>query len=916
MTYLLDINATGEDGEDIGDSIAASLKVVGCPEAFKIASLSTDNGGAGTTDEGMAKLIARGLTILNALVAGCTIHGLCLQLSEGIIKWFGQGGLDTSNMMQMLHSAYDVQKHFTTEEWHHTITVSAEWVKERLSDDYEIDEEDHFEKKFAVVKTWRKWKPMEDAPSLWPQIKDKDGELKSSYRGIPPAILTRWKYVGDAACVVWHSYIVLFRLLQVVINVHGSRVMGGIASKMMPLMTNVEIYSDLAFTKCFHEGYFNRNIDWMMQSDDLTKPGWQSHQILVRYYWMDRRLTKLKHSMFTYAPDFDDFQKTLRLDGIDREMQKKKATAMMDGAIKQLHRHFIRWATQELIPAALLAEPPLAKAVARTILGLEADPLADAPFADNMGQTFYSKAHDDFFKISAFEQFVGKQFKKTLSLDALAESVYDPTKLFKPIVLFAAKNLLMPKPLCDLRDVKKLNIRYGSPLLIQKHMWSFYLPMASHTQPVESALKLGRDVSKSGRHEETRSAVAILKHNLILDPEDRRKRISELSASDKAFHYFKSTQLHYDTVEGLLEKDGTGELLAEIKEAGKRKHFKHKRIEKKIEKIDETGNKLRKENKHQKSTALHRTAAALGMTPYSIFSSDGPSGVFLRLELIARGFTVDELKDQETFANFSAVLNALKAHEMDRVRYLHLKSDEIDRGEAVLLAKKNFVQLQDGDKFEPQEKVSVKPTDRMVLYSQVKGLSIKFLRDELIARDFPAEEIATMGIKCLKVELTVDEVDRIGKVYKDASEPTKKAHQDLAKKYFLQLQEGPLFVAPLVVKPTDRMVLYSKVGGDSIKFVRDELLARAFTVEAVGNKGIKRLKKDLMAHEVDRIGSVYKDANELTKSAHQELAKKYFVQLQEGALFVAPVKKKKKKKTGAEDTVTDPMEGVVVEARA
>ena len=140
----------------------------------------------------------------------------------------------------------------------------------------------HFVPKLKTILGFRDFT---DVDSFWPRKKDpKTGELKKQLRKIPAAVLTRWHLVGEAAEAVWHSYILLFRCLQIAINIHGSKKAGNIASGMMPLMTEPEIFSDLALIKCYHECYFTLHMSWMMYSDDLTGvPGHQAHQILVRY---------------------------------------------------------------------------------------------------------------------------------------------------------------------------------------------------------------------------------------------------------------------------------------------------------------------------------------------------------------------------------------------------------------------------------------------------------------------------------------------------------------------------------------------------------------------------------------------------------------------------------------------------------
>ena len=69
-----------------------------------------------------------------------------------------------------------------------------------------------------------------------------------------------------------------------------------------------------------------------------------------------------------------------------------------------LQKHFIRWCSNKLLPAALMSERPNALAVARAITGAEMLP----PNLDDEGVEigFYSDVHGKMIFISKFEEFL------------------------------------------------------------------------------------------------------------------------------------------------------------------------------------------------------------------------------------------------------------------------------------------------------------------------------------------------------------------------------------------------------------------------------------------------------------------------------------------------------------------------------
>ena len=168
LTFLLDLNGTGNSGEDICDAIVASLKNVRCPEDFLLTTLATNSGGAGTTEEAADKLEARRVTIIDALVSACTLHCYQLHLSIGVNMQMGAGSLKKKNMMQMLHCAYDIQKNLSSAEFQEYIKIASDWVTAQLGEDAVL-EEGHFQPKFNKIKAWCNWKPLTNSPSLWPQ---------------------------------------------------------------------------------------------------------------------------------------------------------------------------------------------------------------------------------------------------------------------------------------------------------------------------------------------------------------------------------------------------------------------------------------------------------------------------------------------------------------------------------------------------------------------------------------------------------------------------------------------------------------------------------------------------------------------------------------------------------------------------
>ena len=227
---------------------------------------------------------------------------------------------------------------------------------------------------------------------------------------MPAPILTRWWYVGEACSFVWQYYPAILKATQIVINVY-SRKPNKIASGLQPLLLEQEVFADLCYVKCYHSAYFKRHMKWLQSAHDLSgRVGFQSHQILARYVLMRRDLEKLRRTLATTHVDFEDFWHTIAtMDKNGRLLQgilKRKSDLFISVAIESLDKHFSRWANPSLLPAALLAEGPLAKVTARAILGL------DHPVIDLYERFFVSPVHCEVFDMLEYQIFVSGLVEK------------------------------------------------------------------------------------------------------------------------------------------------------------------------------------------------------------------------------------------------------------------------------------------------------------------------------------------------------------------------------------------------------------------------------------------------------------------------------------------------------------------------
>ena len=484
---VLDMDASQGDTDACAEAVQYSLQKVG---GIKLQGSTTDSGGGGVLDALAASLNSRGLCNTNYKVAGCCIHTFQLTLKNPVEKVLGEGGLGMRNLLQMLHAVYDMQQSLEYEEFIEVMNESISFVK-RVQADSDFD---YGDSAYDVIFKER----MDHVIDFYDDFKchrfffASKGKRSAAIKKMQAPVLTRWWYVGEACKYVWKLFPVILKATQIVINVYSGKP-NKIASGLQPLLLERDIFTDLALVKCYHSAYFEKHLKWLQESTDLSHvPGFQSHQMIPRYFLIRRDLEKIRRTMRTDHPDFGDFRSSIaRHHHSERETQRSKSKIFVNLAVESLDKHFKRWMNAQLLPAALLSEDPLALAVARVMVGHSNPPI------NQFERFFVSTIHGHIFDLLEFEAFLSKNVVSQEDQDE-----YDPRDLASAhAVLDGSK----PRH-CFQENMSESNL----------YLWRMYLPLACHTHGVEAAVKEAKLVSPTGRHEPLRSAYAIARSHMVL----------------------------------------------------------------------------------------------------------------------------------------------------------------------------------------------------------------------------------------------------------------------------------------------------------------------------------------------------------------------------------------------------------------
>lgn len=193
----------------------------------------------------------------------------------------------------------------------------------------------------------------------------------------------------------------LCHVCQSIINSYpGESKANRIASALFSLMTDQANFIDMCLVHCFNKACMHPHLQWLQACTDLTnKCGFQAHNIAIRHHLMEEQLTRL-----LIDPKMGDHCEAICGNDPDGA-HFHKLELCMTASLESLHKHFKRWTSTELLPAALMSEAPFAKATAAVTLKTDMPPpesFGDLCEHSSKSAKFVSEAHGQRVSVSRF----------------------------------------------------------------------------------------------------------------------------------------------------------------------------------------------------------------------------------------------------------------------------------------------------------------------------------------------------------------------------------------------------------------------------------------------------------------------------------------------------------------------------------
>ena len=265
-------------------------------------------GGVGEHLKKELVLVDRVLNPDTYLSPTCTLHAVQLTLSNPTKNLMGDGGLGQQNVLQLLHSLFNLQS--------------------GGGGSFEISE-------FKM---------------MWLEL------FGEKFKKITEPVLTRWWTIGQAIKQVLpnlHKWRIIAKKCVDAYSTKASPNLCG--SAIEPLITEPAIIAHLHWIHAYHEAWWTKQFVWLSAVDETSgEPGFRTHHMAARTLIMKRTLNDLSNN-WERSSFFSNYIRSK--ENVTEELDKKCLKVLEKEyfaiAKTSLHKHFKQWLTTPLLSAMI-----------------------------------------------------------------------------------------------------------------------------------------------------------------------------------------------------------------------------------------------------------------------------------------------------------------------------------------------------------------------------------------------------------------------------------------------------------------------------------------------------------------------------------------------------------------------------------
>ena len=622
-TYLLDVDCSDENSEDVAIAIKHSLlRMFGTTGIVLVLfGQCTDSGGGGTGKSLFRELLKLGLTSPIYLMTSCALHNLQTALRNGIQLVLGEGGLEDDgkgkrNAMQLLHGAYNIQN----------------------------------------------WCENDELKEIYLYTREQEG-LEMKFKKLEEPIVTRWWLVGACATSFLACLSTWTRICDGIRkSAPTSSASYKVAAATLSLIQEPIIMSDVHLLVAIHTWFLFPHFKWSQLGDPDVggTPSFMSRHMLVRYFLMVQQIEDGTNENWMQMDDFKGFVDSMQtLDISEKNLQKEKVKHFLRIVRASLIKHFCSWVSADLLFLSLFSEKETAQIVAKLVLGMEQEEA-------QLKEDFVSKAHGQQINLQKFANFVQKQCTAAC-ITTVASSPFVQENQVAIRLLSQGGNIWTNSTL--------------PPLLQFKHLYQTrYAALPINSQFTKRGVKESSYVTLGRRSEKNRSILSTARAKLVPDAMIKGRSKTEREDGEKRGVQGKlRTQVLMDEVaeqqreiNNLQQRDNDSfqKAYSSVYESltCNKKQFKKERIDKKVseyKKKEQSTTTRGQRTQHQKKYDL--TPLLEGKIQYAKMLRKH-NNEQVRNECDARNLTYLPT------TNWTKLLNLIKADEGDK-KYFKPKTD-------------------------------------------------------------------------------------------------------------------------------------------------------------------------------------------------------------------------------------------------
>ena len=302
LKHALDFDVSGDDSEAAAKAVNKSLQKIDLPGHPRrlLSGQCTDAGGGGTGKSLYVSLKSYQRVAHDYLISTCSIHGWQRVLGNPITSCCGTGGLGKRDLLQMLHTIY------------------------QLEGEYEKDE-------FKGM--WQLVSPLPCKTMVKPNI-------------------GRWGSVGEAAANLYERYDDWNELVHsIVASEKSTKNAHTLASYACSCLSDDELKAQLIFVHLYHILVFDRHFIWLQERDDTTSDaGFRSVNMPVHTYvmWRDLRELSLNWTTMNECKPYFDIVNDLANEKSRNIMKNVFGQTFFTIALNSFEDNFRQWNTDNV----------------------------------------------------------------------------------------------------------------------------------------------------------------------------------------------------------------------------------------------------------------------------------------------------------------------------------------------------------------------------------------------------------------------------------------------------------------------------------------------------------------------------------------------------------------------------------------